>query len=230
MKLTILIPAYNESLSIETIMREIKALDLSSCGITKREIILIDDASTDGTVKKATSVIPETKVIYHSKNQGKGAALATGLPHTTGDIILIQDADLEYRPSLYPALLRPMVEQNADIVYGSRFLGIKRPKDMKTPYYLANLFGTWLTNKLLKTSLTDSMTCFKLFKKEVLSGVKLKTKGFGADAELTAKAVKKGFKITEVAIPYKARTFKEGKKYRPILSIFVLWSIIKYGI
>ena len=230
MKLSILIPAYNEEASIEKIMQEIKSLDLSSCGIQKQEIILIDDASTDNTVKKATSVIPDIKVIHHSKNQGKGAALATGMPQANGDIILIQDADLEYSPSLYPILLRPIVEQTADIVYGSRFLKKRHPEEMKLAYFLANRFGTWLTNMLLGTKLTDSMTCFKVFKKQVLGGIKLTSKGFGADAELTAKASKKGFKIKEIAIPYKARTFKEGKKFHPLCSLSVLWAIIKYGL
>lgn len=229
MKLSILIPAYNEESCIEKVMSEIKSIDLSACGISEKEIILIDDGSTDATVKKAASVIPSTKVIHHIKNQGKGAALSSGLPHATGDIILIQDADLEYSPSLYPILLRPFMEGSADIVYGSRFLHKRHPENMKFSYFLANRLGTILTNLLNGTRLTDPMTCFKVFGKHALKGIKLTCKGFGTDAELTAKVTKKGFKIREVAIPYKARTFKEGKKFHPICSLNVLWSILRYA-
>ena len=229
MKLSILIPAYNEEQSIQEIMREIKSVDLSSLNISEKEIILIDDGSTDKTAKKALAIISATRVIYHSKNQGKGAALATGIPYATGDIILIQDADREYSPSLYPLLLRPIIEQGEDIVYVSRFLEKKHPKKMRFTYFLSNRFGTTLTNLLYGTRLTDAMTCFKLFKRHTLKDIKLTCKGFGTDTELTAKVSKKGFKIIEVAIPFKASTFKEGKKFRPISSLNVLWAIIKYA-
>ncbi len=229
MKLSILIPAYNEELSIQKVLSEIKSVDLASCGISKKEIILINDGSTDKTVAKAISVIPATKVIRHTKNQGKGASLISGLPHVTGDIILIQDADLEYSPSLYLLLLKPILEKSADIVYGSRFLHKKHPEKMRLSYFLANRFGTILTNFLNGTQLTDPMTCFKVFRKNIMEGIKLTCKGFGIDAELNAKITKRGFKIKEVAIPYKARTFKEGKKFHPLCSLNVLWSIIKYS-
>lgn len=230
MKLSILIPAYNEEASIQTIMREIKILDLSSCGISKKEIILINDGSTDKTVEKATAIIPAIKVIHHAKNQGKGAALSSGMPHATGDIILIQDADLEYSPSLYPLLLEPITRGNADIVYGSRFLNKNHPEKMRLSYFLANRFGTYLMNLLNRTEFTDVMTCFKVFKNHTLKDIKLACKGFDAESELTAKVSKKGFKIKEVAIPYKARTFEEGKKFHPLCSLNVLFSIIKYSI
>lgn len=224
-----MIPAYNEELSIDKVISEIKSLDLSGYNISEKEIILINDGSTDRTVEKATAVIPSIKVIHHVKNQGKGAAFTSGMPHATGDVILIQDADLEYSPSLYPLLLKPIVEEkDTDVVYGSRFLNKKHPEKMRLIYFLANRFGTMLSNFLNGTRLTDTMTCFKVFKKHVLDGIKLTTKGFGMDAELTAKITKKGFKIKEVAIPYKARTFREGKKLRPLLSLSILWAIIKY--
>ena len=229
MKLSILIPAYNEEKSIVQVMQEIKSLNLASCGISEKEIILIDDGSIDKTVEKATAVIPSSRVIRHVKNRGKGAALISGIAHATGDIIIIQDADLEYSPSLYPALLKPMVQENADVVYGSRFLANPHPAGMKMSYFLANRFGNFLTNMLCKTSLTDCMTCFKVFKKHVLKGVALESRGFGIEPELTAKISKLGFKIKEVAIPYKARTFKEGKKFKRIYSLGVLWAIIKYS-
>lgn len=230
MKLSILIPAYNEELSIAEIIREIKSSDLSRCGVSEKEIILIDDGSSDRTVEKALGIAPDTKVIYHAKNQGKGAALASGLLHATGDIILIQDADLEYSPSLYPILLRPILEQGADVIYGSRFLHTQHPEKMRLSYFLANRFGTILLNLLNNINLTDPMTCFKVFRKDALKGIRLYCKGFGTDAELTARLVKKGYKIKEVAIPYKARTFKEGKKFHPLCSLNVLCSIIKYSL
>ncbi|MFH1854168.1 MAG: glycosyltransferase family 2 protein [Candidatus Omnitrophota bacterium] len=227
MKITILIPAYNEEHYIGQIISEIKSVDLSSLGITQKEVIIIDDGSTDKTVEKAVSVMPSVKVIHHIKNQGKGAALSSGIPRATGDIILIQDADLEYRPSEYPTLLKPIVTENADVVYGSRFLGRPRPQNMRLAYFIANKLGIFLINLLYGINLTDPMTCFKVFKKHTLEGIQLTFKGFGTDAELTAKIAKHGYKIKEVAIPYKARTFKEGKKCYPHCSLNILWSIIR---
>lgn len=230
MKLSILIPAYNEENSIGQVMREIKALDLSSYGVSEKELILIDDGSTDKTVEKAVSVIPETLVIRHVKNQGKGSSLVSGITRATGDIIIIQDADLEYSPSLYPSLLKPVIENGMEIVYGSRFLAQPHPKEMRMSYFLANRFANFLTNLLYKTNLTDCMTCFKIFKKHALQRITLESKGFGIECELTAKVTKLGFKIKEIPIPYKARTFKEGKKFKRIYSLGVLWAIIKYSL
>jgi len=230
MKLSILIPAFNEENSIGIILREIKSLDLSSCGISEKEIILIDDGSTESTVEQAIKVMPSIRVIRHVKNQGKGAALISGIAHVTGDIIIIQDADLEYSPALYPLLLKPLMQENVNVIYGSRFLNQGHPAEMRMSYFLANRFGTWLTNILCGTSLTDCMTCSKVFKKHVLQAIKLECRGFGIEPELTAKVAKKGFQIKEVGIPYKARTFKEGKKFRRIYSLGVLWAIIKYSL
>lgn len=229
MKLSVLMPVYNEAASVQKVLSDIKAVDLSSCGISEKEIIVINDGSTDKTVEKIMGIMPQAKIIHHIKNQGKGASLASGLIHATGDIILVQDADLEYSPNLYPLLLKPIVQKNIDIVYGSRFLNKKRPKEMKLHYFIANIFGTSLTNLLYGTSLTDAMTCFKVFRRVALEGIKLSCKGFGIDAELTAKVSKKGFKIKEVSIPYKARTFKEGKKFHPLCSLNVLWAIVRYS-
>ena len=230
MKLSILIPAYNEEGLIAQVMQEIKSLNLSLSGISEKEIILIDDGSTDRTVEKAASIIPATRVIRHVRNQGKGAALISGIAHATGDIIIIQDADLEYSPSSYPALLKPIIEESADVVYGSRFLSQPHPSNMKMSYFLANRFGNMLTNILCGTSLTDCMTCFKVFKRHAIQGIKLESRGFEIDPEITAKISKAGFKIKEVPIPYKARTFAEGKKFKRIYSLGVLWAIIVYSL
>lgn len=230
MKLSILIPAYNEELFIQKVISDIKSLDMSSCGVREIEMILIDDGSTDRTVEKALAIAPEIKVIRHPKNKGKGAAVISGIPHITGDIMLIQDADLEYSPALYPKLLKPIIDGTADIVYGSRFLYKRYPENMKMPYFLANLFGTMLVNLLNRVQLTDPMTCFKVFKSGVIKRIKFTSAGFGIDAELTSKTSRRGFKIKEVAIPYKARTFKEGKKFQPVYSLGVLWAILKYSI
>jgi len=229
MKLSILIPAYNEEKTIANVLAEIRSLDLTACGISYKEIILIDDGSTDGTVDKALGAIPGIRIIKHPKNQGKGAAVISGIARATGDIVMIQDADLEYSPSLYPMLLKPITREGSDVVYGSRFLANPHPHGMKMSYFLANRFGNFLTNTLCGTSLTDWMTCLKVFKKDVLKGVVIKSSRFDIEPELTAKITKSGFKIKEVAIPYKARTFKEGKKFKRIYSLGVLWAIIKYA-
>lgn len=230
MKLSILIPAYNEERSIRQVLSDIKRVELSSLGISEKEVIIINDGSTDKTVEKITAAMPQAKIIHRVKNRGKGASLAAGITHATGDIVLIQDADLEYSPLLYPLLIKPIIDKDSDVVYGSRFIDGKRPEGMKLLYFAANLAGTYLTNLLCGTSLTDSMTCFKVFRKHALEGIKLSCKGFGTDAELTAKVSKKGFKIKEVSIPYKARTFGEGKKFHPLCSLNVLWAIIRYSV
>ena len=216
-------PVRNEEESLGFVLEGLKNQKLSP-----RKVVILNDGSTDKTVENARSMFPDVKIIHHTNNKGKGAALASGILHGTGDIVLIQDADLEYSPILYPLLLKPIVRERADIVYGSRFLDKRHPEGMRFLYFLANIVGTLLTNLLYGVHLTDPMTCFKVFSKYALKDIELTSKGFGVDAELTAKTSRKGFKIMEVAIPYRARSFTEGKKFHPACSLDVLLAIIKY--
>lgn len=229
MKLSILIPAYNEERSIAEVIRQMRSIELSHLGISEKEIILINDGSCDKTVEKAMSRSPVIQVVNHIKNQGKGASIISGIKYATGDIIIIQDADLEYSPYFYPQLLKPIIEENLDIVYGSRFLKQGHPDKMRMSYFLANRFGTSLVNILCGSHLTDVMTCLKVFRIDALKKLNLLSKDFGIDAELTIKAIKAGYRIKEIPITYKARTFKEGKKFKPIYSLGVLWAILYYS-
>lgn len=229
MKLSILIPAYNEERSIAEVIRQVRSIELSHLGISEKEIILINDGSRDKTVEKAMSRSPAIQVVNHIKNQGKGASVISGIKYATGDIIIIQDADLEYSPCFYPQLLKPIIEENLDIVYGSRFSKQGHPDKMRMSYFLANRFGTSLVNILCGSHLTDVMTCLKVFRIDALKKLNLLSKDFGIDAELTIKAIKAGYRIKEIPITYKARTFKEGKKFKPIYSLGVLWTILYYS-
>jgi len=210
MKLSIIIPVFNEQNTIEEIIKRVEAVSIS----LEKEIIVVDDGSFDNTKK----IIEELKkqfnfiLIKHPKNQGKGAVIQTGISKATGNFILIQDADLEYNPKDYPNLLEPILRGEADIVYGSRILR-KNPYFSKF-YFLGGQFLTFVFNLLYKTNLTDINTGYKIFKKEILKNLILKEKGFSFCEEVTAKIVKKGYKIKEVPIHYTPRDFKSGKKLR----------------
>ena len=203
-----MIPVYNEVGTIKEIVSRVQAVDL------EKEIIIVDDGSTDGTrelLQEDTFSLENVRVLYHDHNQGKGAALRTGFESATGDIIIIQDADLEYDPREYPVLLEPILDGRADIVYGSRFLGGPH-RVLFFWHYLGNKFLTLLSNALTNLNLTDMETCYKVFRREVLSGMQLKSNRFGFEPEFTAKIAKKDFRIYETPISYSGRTYAEGKK------------------
>jgi glycosyltransferase involved in cell wall biosynthesis len=207
-RLSVVIPVYNEVGTIQEIVSRVQAVDL------EKEIIIVDDGSTDGTrelLQEITLSHETVRILYHDLNQGKGAALRTGFEGATGDIVIIQDADLEYDPREYPVLLEPILDGRADIVYGSRFLGGPH-RVLFFWHYLGNKFLTLLSNALTNLNLSDMETCYKVFRREVLSDIELKSNRFGFEPEFTAKVAKKGFRIYETPISYSGRTYAEGKK------------------
>ena len=227
MKLSIIIPVYNEEKTLLKVLDKVKKVKLDN--ITK-EIILVDDFSTDGT-KNILSELRDSslKIFFHQKNHGKGAAIRTALKHATGDIIMIQDADLEYDPAEYPRLLEPIIENETKVVYGSRLEAIRKNiKNMYKLHYIGNTFLTLMTNLLFGAKITDMETCYKVFRKEVIKDMKLKAKRFDFEPEITAKILKKGYKIKEVPINFIGRKFDEGKKITWKDGIKALYYLIKY--
>ncbi len=227
MKLSIIMPVYNEKSTILKIIEKVKKAKV--LGLTK-EIIIVDDFSTDGTRSILSNIKDnKIKIIYHNINKGKGSAIRTGLRQSTGDIILIQDADLEYNPDDYEKLLNPIVENKTKVVYGSRFEVItKNLSKMYKLHYFGNLFITVLTNILYGVKITDMETCYKVFKKEVIKDIKLKATRFDFEPEITAKIIKKGYKIYEVPIDFHGRKFSEGKKITWIDGIKAVYYLLKY--
>lgn len=214
MILSIIIPVFNEERTIQEILKKVSLVKLPS--LVKKEIIVVDDRSTDNT-KSIVKSITGIKKIFHLKNLGKGEAVKTGLKVATGEIILIQDGDLEYDPADYPILLKPILEKKSEIVYGTRLINYPlrlwgKNKTVLPAHLIANKLLTGLTNLFYNSNLTDMETCYKLFKASCLKGIKLKSKGFEFEPEITAKFLKKGFKIIEVPIKVKPRTHQEGKK------------------
>jgi len=225
MKLSIVIPVYNEVATIEQVVRIVLNTPLS----IEREIIIVDDGSTDGTRELLTS-LRETNninVIFHEQNKGKGGALRTGFSAATGDILIIQDADLEYDPNEYPLLLAPLLDGRADVVYGSRFVGGTRSVTSFSHYY-GNKMLTFCCNLLTNSSLTDEATCYKLFKKEVLQGMELESNSFALEPEITVKIARKGYRIFEVPISYAGRKQMEGKKIGWTDGVEAILTMFKY--
>jgi len=224
MKLSVVIPVWNEVNTIKKLMNIIFDVDLN------KEIIIVDDGSTDGTrelIKKDYGKRKDVKVILHEKNKGKGSAIRNGLKHATGDIVIIQDADLEYDPRDYPKLVQPIINGETEVVYGSRFL------NRKNKYFFSmNLIATkilnLMANILYNAKITDEPTCYKVFSKKAIDSVDLKCKGFEFCPEVTAKIRKNGYKIKEIPISYKPRSKKEGKKIRCTDGMEAIWTLLKY--
>jgi len=241
-KLSIVIPVYNEKATVEEILRRV--LETPS----RKEVIVVDDCSTDGTRQILESMsqrhasgeaaapahdggdpgeLGDVRFLFQTPNQGKGAALRRGFAEATGDVVLVQDADLEYDPRDYPALLEPILDGRADVVYGSRFLG--GPQRVHYFWhYVANKFLTLLSDVTTNLKLTDMETCYKVFRKEVLQGIKIRSDRFGFEPEITAKIAKGKWRIYEVPITYAGRTYEEGKKITWKDGVQALWCIIRF--
>ena len=221
-KLSVIMPVYNEKDTIEEILRRVRSVNID------KEIIVVDDFSTDGTREILQQLADggDLRVIFHPKNRGKGAAIRTALEHAAGDIIIIQDADLEYDPAEYRRVIRPILKGRAKVVYGSRFLG--EHKAMYFWHQVGNKLLTLVTNVLYDTTLTDMETCYKAFLADVIKPIKLRANRFDFEPEITAKVLKRGHRIYEVPISYAGREFHEGKKISWKDGVVALYCLIKY--
>ena len=225
-KLSIIIPVYNEERTLETILDKVKKVRLKN---VKKEIVIVDDASTDQTKEILKKIKGKSiKVIYHKRNMGKGFAIRTALNHTTGNIVIIQDADLEYDPQEYSNLIKPIIENKTKVVYGSRLLGRKKSRYARFVYYIAGKSLTIITNLLYGTKITDEPCGYKVFKSSIIKNINLKCKRFEFCPEVTAKISKKGIKIYEVPTSYNPRSRKEGKKIKFTDWLEAVYTLLKY--
>ncbi len=224
-KVSIIIPVYNEKETMEKLLNKVKEADFS--GLNK-EIIIVDDASCDGTTEILDNLKDKYKILFHDKNMGKGAAIRTAVKEITGDIAVIQDADLEYNPDDYNKLLPLIINDKADVVYGSRFLDKQNLKNFMFKNMLANKLLTVLTNILFGASVTDMETCYKAFRREVLQNITIKSDRFDFEPEITAKILKQKVRLKEVAISYNGRGHNEGKKINWKDGLHAIFALIKF--
>jgi glycosyltransferase involved in cell wall biosynthesis len=222
-KLSVIVPVYNERNTVAEIVRRMRAVELP----LEREIVIVDDGSDDGTRHVLSQLADSTiRVVLHDHNRGKGSAIRTGLAQATGDLVLIQDADLEYDPDDWPRLLAPALKGRSQVVYGSRFTGERR--NMLFLHWVGNRFLSLVTNVLYNTTLSDMETCYKLFDRSLLNDIQLRAERFDFEPEVTAKVLRRGIRIYEVPISYSGREFAEGKKITWRDGLAALWTLLKY--
>jgi glycosyltransferase involved in cell wall biosynthesis len=224
MKLSVVIPCYNEAATIESVVDAVRRSPYDL-----KEIVVVDDCSRDGTRDILERLAPKVdKILYHDVNRGKGAALRTGFRAASGDIVIVQDADLEYDPAEYPKVIQPILSDKADVVYGSRFMGGEAHRVLYFWHRVGNGFLTLLSNMCTNLNLTDMETCYKAFRREVIQSIEIKEDRFGFEPEITAKVAKKRCRIYEVGISYSGRTYEEGKKIGWKDGFRALYCILKY--